>query len=1271
MMAPADDDRTEGAGTDGPEANRPRESGEDIRERLSWFLASRRDAEGKLTPGLLAEASRQKREREHLLHDGARRPMPPVPAGPSGTLNWTPIGPSEIARGQATGNPPVSGRVNALALHPNGDRAYLASANGGVWFSGDGGAGWTPKDDYAFTSPGTSGLEADSLAAGGIDVRFAPTGHANDLIFVGTGEPQPFPSDAYFGIGVLRSADGGATWTREAQNLAGWGIYQMLIDPTSTAAQPPVFAATTHGLWQRPTSGPVTYWTQVTSPAFYGPDDHVCALIADVVGATRTYYIAFWNDENVYSSTDGATWTAIGGLPLGPGRVSLAAAQGVVYAFLNGGTLHRLDGGTFQQVAGTPPANVSRQIGGLVGTQGWYDLVVAVDPTNANSVYLAGADLWDGSDYNLSFFRGTITGSPGSFSFGFSAANNADPAGSIPGGAADPTWIGQGVHPDAHAMAFATNAAGTAVTEVWVCTDGGPFRSTTSGAPNGSFQPCNTGLAISQMTFMAERSDMDSVVFAGSQDNGTLRCFGEPTWFEAPEGDGGGVAVDPNNQYRLMRQYVNASLSRSTDGGQTKWSWSDVTTFPPANDLFENSATGVYAPLAVSPPGGTTLLAFGTNRLWLTADWGVTWATLPTNTNPYSTSPPNPAQDQLSGGPVTAIVFANATRIFAATSTSVYRFDLAGTTWSQSGPLAGLPSGAWIADLAVESATTVYAVLGGSGYDHVWYYNGMTFRSAGGTAGPTGLTKSDLDIPMHAVAVDPAATNTVFVGSDVGCWKGTKSGTSWSWIPFSSGLPECAITDLSVNDQSRLLRAATHGRGVWEIPIATGAVATDPDLYMRVNYADTGRISGGGRQPWVEGAQDPTKPGFRVYHWMSADIKVRRPSWPTTPDPLNTPPDYLDFAQNIDDYVSSIDQETADQPASLATGRFNRIFVQVHNRGLKAVAGSKVRVMLLVTPAAAGLPPLPANYAKHIQHGDRPGSPGVPGSGWLAGSAWYAADPASPYKSPPGAVDVRTPGVVEFNVDFTNIPSTALTDHVCAAAFVTTPADQLTAAQPSLDALTMQDKHVVHRNLHLVAAAAKPLVLRGGFSHTPQTIALDFYDATGANRPVDIVFERGSFPGRIDVMLSKIDHDISPRGFDVIQRPSRDATVRADVGHLLQWLGEKVEGLGERIERLADRVQNRQLAPVDLELQRRKLDDIDPTRIYTALSTAKQPTLSGVRIPPGRYVTALINLRAPHNARPGDHYRFDIIQQDGARILGGSTYVYVVVETLERSARQS
>jgi hypothetical protein len=253
---------------------------------------------------------------------------------------------------------------------------------------------------------------------------------------------------------------------------------------------------------------------------------------------------------------------------------------------------------------------------------------------------------------------------------------------------------------------------------------------------------------------------------------------------------------------------------------------------------------------------------------------------------------------------------------------------------------------------------------------------------------------------------------------------------------------------------------------------------------------------------------------------------------------------------NIDDYVSSIDTETAAAPASLATGQSNRVFVQVHNRSLTAVPGSSVRVLLLVTPVSAGLPALPAGYATHIQNGDPPGSPAVAGSGWLYGSSWYAADPASPYKSPPSAVDVRTPGVVEFSVDFKNIPSAALTDHVCAAAFITTAADPLTSTEPSLDVLTMHDKHAVHRNLHLVAAGATPAPGDGGFSHSPKTIALDFHNAT-----------------------------------------------------------------------------------------------------------------EGVPIPGRGFVTAVVNLRAPDEARPGDHYRFNIVQRRAGALVGGSTYVYTIVST--------
>ena len=64
---------------------------------------------------------------------------------------WLPIGPSVILKGQASGKPRVAGRVRDIKRSPDGTRIYAASANGGVWFSGDGGLSWAPLGGMATT----------------------------------------------------------------------------------------------------------------------------------------------------------------------------------------------------------------------------------------------------------------------------------------------------------------------------------------------------------------------------------------------------------------------------------------------------------------------------------------------------------------------------------------------------------------------------------------------------------------------------------------------------------------------------------------------------------------------------------------------------------------------------------------------------------------------------------------------------------------------------------------------------------------------------------------------------------------------------------------------------------------------------------------------------------------------------------------------------------------------------------------------------------------
>ncbi len=733
----------------------------------------------------------------------------------------------------------------------------------------------------------------------------------------------------------------------------------------------------------------------------------------------------------------------------GRGRVSFAGGENdtsVVYALAADGSLFRIDSTsatTFKSVSGVP-AN-------LLGTQGWYDLVVAVDPSSAETIYLAGSAALDATNttYNLTLNKCTVVGGA-----------TATPS-------LNATFVGTGIHSDGHALGFATNADGTHDPSiVWVGTDGGPFASTSGGADT-TFAPRNVGLNITQLYALAQRLDTDSVVYGGCQDNGSIRFWGEPAWFEAPQGDGGGVAIDPNNPLRIMRQYTNAALDSATDGGLDATSWSRLAAFPPTpvqgGANIESSRTGFYAPLTTSPSGSPpTLLAFGTNRLWLTPDWGATWTTLPTNTNPYSGAtnlsqdvlddtaptvafnPANPASFGLA--PVTAIRFASTTTIFAATAKNVWRFDQSGGSWTNAkvtGSVTNLP-GNPITAIAVEDAGagTLYATLGGANVDHVWFFDGTNWQSAG-------LAAATLDSPVHAIVLDPADNTTIYIGSDVGVWKGVKSGGTWNWVIFSQGLPETAILDLVIHPGARLLRAATHGRGIWEISI-NATTGQDPDIYVRTNYADSGRLVGGHRFPWVDNVPDPTAPTTNVVHSASADIKVQRSSGATVP----VPQDYVGFAG-------------LPNPLNIAdvTG-INQVFVQVHNRSLMPVAAADLQILLLVANATGGIPALPADYAARITSSDT--------SNWLGSTGWKFADSANPYRNPAGDLSVRTPQVVEYDADLTALGVTGT--QLCAALFVSTAADALSSAETNLDTLVLQDKHVAYRLIQVAGGTAGPAV---------------------------------------------------------------------------------------------------------------------------------------------------------------------------------------------------
>jgi len=641
------------------------------RRREAWRLEMR----GTPDRAALAEAMTRRL--------GIRRGPRAMPADGTPAGRWVPIGPSVVRLGQAIDRPRVTGRINDLAVEPvNGVRAYAASGNGGVWYTDDAGATWSPVGPWAERSR-VAGGRNNATTCGSLLVSWGATA-AQDVVLVGTGEPWTNPRpDApnQGGIGVL-SAAGPTTlaaplldpWEPDTNSLAlleGAAVGRIVRDPTRTAGsnagatQDRVVACTSRGLFvgvRNPVPAGGGYPARGTYQWSPAPAAWPAAWPAGVpVGwpANPVFTDAVWLPGGrlvlavfgfglVTSDNAGATFTQVPTMDSTTtsidGRLSLAlAAANRIYVLCAAGgaaTVYQIPDATVN-----PP--VASAVGGVPAVfgsgQADYDQCIVVDRA---PVPMAGDLDGTGDGFVDRLYLGGDTLTPAGTNdwaaalwvMDVQAALTLQPApglstlGSAPAGdgATDAGLIGNNVHPDVHVVRLSGRAGNRAV---WVGCDGGVYVSTQGGRAH-SFAPRVTGLATLEPGFLAAHPTSNQFLATGVQDNGVLIRSGDTVWEEHLEGDGGGVAFHPTASDVLIGQWTQGSWQCNhpsfRDPLQRRPLHPNWGTIGPDR---ENGVSAMYAGAASVAHGAGGRVAVGTNRIWVSDDLGggaaCTWRVLP------------------------------------------------------------------------------------------------------------------------------------------------------------------------------------------------------------------------------------------------------------------------------------------------------------------------------------------------------------------------------------------------------------------------------------------------------------------------------------------------------------------------------------------------------------------------------------------------------------------------------------------------------------------
>ncbi|MEO6693885.1 MAG: hypothetical protein ABIY50_06070 [Ignavibacteria bacterium] len=468
--------------------------------------------------------------------------------------SWTNVGPTT---GFYFAYSNITSRMATVMYDPNNaNTIYIGAAAGGIWKSTNAGLTWSAKSDNEVS------LSSGSLA---ID----PSN--SDILYYMTGEAT-YSVASYYGRGLLKSTDGGDTWTSYTSGLPSSSYTNRIVVRPNHSNE--IFASMGNaGLYKSINSG--INWSLVVSGRC---DDIIFTPTGDtayVVGSGTGYRV---------STNGGSSFTLNATLSMGS-RNHIAVSKSspeILYCAKYSGSAITIwksinYGSTFSQVVVGQDFN---------GGQAWYDFYIHINPADANISYVGSVDIWRTTNGGTSNFTNV--------SLAYSGGN---------------------VHPDQQNVAFHP----TDPNQMLCVNDGGIWKSANKGS---TWTNLNNSLTLTQFYRIASDPSNSNHILGGTQDNGTQRTLGAINWSAAFGGDGGEVCFHSVNNSYMLGETQNNGVYRSTNGGS---SWASATS--------GLSGTATWVGPIMSHPDSAGIYYTARTQVFKTTNWGSSWFAISSGTS--------------------------------------------------------------------------------------------------------------------------------------------------------------------------------------------------------------------------------------------------------------------------------------------------------------------------------------------------------------------------------------------------------------------------------------------------------------------------------------------------------------------------------------------------------------------------------------------------------------------------------------------------------------